>query len=108
MGIDCGQEATELESPDLLRDQTMADMDVPPELAVCEGPPGGTPAAIPGHYLVMLLFLDPCALPVQLARWTWRRTKLSALCPIDLLGMTSVGWRLSGSCKAITLARSLK
>ena len=51
---DCGQEAAELESPDLLRDQTMADMDVPPELAVCEGPPGGTPAAIPGHCLVTL------------------------------------------------------
>lgn len=36
------------ESPDLLHDQTMEDMDAPPELGAFEGPPGGTPAAIPG------------------------------------------------------------
>lgn len=36
------------DSPDLLHDQTMEDMDAPPELGAIEGPPGGTPAAIPG------------------------------------------------------------
>ncbi|KAK9836170.1 hypothetical protein WJX81_006581 [Elliptochloris bilobata] len=46
------QAATPAESPDLLRDQTMEDMEVPPELGACEGPPGGTPAAIPGGPLL--------------------------------------------------------
>ena len=62
-GVGSGQQAAELESPDLLRDQTMADMDVPPELATCEGPPGGTPAAIPGRCPVMLCNLGPRAPP---------------------------------------------